>query len=460
MPFTPPNDYWIEIPGGRYTIGLLPDEARRLAEESAKQARLDPPTPGLNDWKNLRKLTEWEEMDCNVEWLTEYLLAHYPAREVDIEPFAIARRPVTNAEYSAFMADTGEIAPGRWGYPPKMRPDDPADEVDWPAALAFAEWAGARFPFEAEWERAMRGPERRLFPWGNAFVEDHAPLTPDGIMVGRLELCADIWQEPPGLDRARWNEQAPSVECRCLRGGVLSKRHSSLLAPVARCPAYLGRYGGGTAGMLRLARADGRKIPAPTGKLDRNSRAMLDVRTFEIQIVRRTLENLRASRISHEHTIEIGSSNELGWWLADHDRAARAVKSGVCRAIRRGVGPHAGGDVRAGFDPDPTIAATRYNDGLYFVARSRETFRRVIPEHGVFVWGIGYRLAEDGQVRARHIAGFHMAFDKAIHTLTYQFRHGEVDTPIRDITGDMIASGVLEAFRFYEAHSDADRSPF
>src|SRR5690606_18592462 len=121
MPFARSNDYWIEIPGGRFTVGLLPDEARRLAEESAKQARLDPPTPGLNDWKNLRKLTEWEEIACNVEWLTEYLLAHYPPREVAIEPFAIARRPVTNAEYRAFMSDTGEIEPGSWKYPPNVK---------------------------------------------------------------------------------------------------------------------------------------------------------------------------------------------------------------------------------------------------------------------------------------------------------------------------------------------------
>ena len=61
--------------------------------------------------------------------------------------------------------------------------------------VAFTQWAGARLPFEAEWERAVRGLERRLFTWGNTFPSHGQHITPDGIEAVSNEVCADIWEE-------------------------------------------------------------------------------------------------------------------------------------------------------------------------------------------------------------------------------------------------------------------------
>jgi len=140
-----------------------------------------------------------------------------PAHTVQVPSFFIDTTPVTNAAYTAFIADGGYDDPRWWtldGWDHRQRaglsapmtwkrhggewahtafgvtelvpPAEPVLHVCWYEADAYARWAGRRLPTEAEWEKAARfdpatGRSRR-FPWGDD------PPAPDRANLGQRHL--------------------------------------------------------------------------------------------------------------------------------------------------------------------------------------------------------------------------------------------------------------------------------
>jgi len=96
----------------------------------------------------------------------------WPQRSVYLEAFAIDQVEVTNERYMAFVTTTGHRnPPNPYGTGPLLSANGieqlPVVQTTWYDAKAYCAWAKKRLPTEAEWEKAARGTDGRLFPWGN-----------------------------------------------------------------------------------------------------------------------------------------------------------------------------------------------------------------------------------------------------------------------------------------------------
>jgi len=100
--------------------------------------------------------------------------------------YYIDKTEVTNQAYANFCQDTKHALP----------PDFPQDKAAYPVvnvtiddAKAFAKWAGERLPTAREWEKAARGIDGRMFPWGDQADPSHASLGPHGALRPAADLA-------------------------------------------------------------------------------------------------------------------------------------------------------------------------------------------------------------------------------------------------------------------------------
>jgi formylglycine-generating enzyme required for sulfatase activity len=105
-----------------------------------------------------------------------------PRTELWVPAFAIARTPITVAQWRLFAAQSG-----RYGASSVLPPDHPIDAVSWQDANGFCRWLSARagyavrLPTETQWERAARGGDGREYPWGEAYASGSGNLADLGI---------------------------------------------------------------------------------------------------------------------------------------------------------------------------------------------------------------------------------------------------------------------------------------
>jgi formylglycine-generating enzyme required for sulfatase activity len=111
-----------------------------------------------------------------------------PAHEVDLPVFEMDKFEVTNADFSQFVEATGyqtdaekEGRSKNWRDAAEDKDNHPVVYVSWNDAVAYCEWVGKRLPTEAEWEKAARGNEGWIYPWGDEWDPSKANVKDTGL---------------------------------------------------------------------------------------------------------------------------------------------------------------------------------------------------------------------------------------------------------------------------------------
>jgi len=170
-----------------------------------------------------------------------------PVHRVYLDSFWIDRTEVTNGQYTHCVT-AGKCNPSRSADNSKVNGENqPVVSVAWDDAKAYCEWAGARLPTEAEWEKAARGSDGRKWPWGNSPATcDYSVLDAgDGRGCGRdttwpvgsktsgaspygaLDMAGNVWEWVADWYDATYYSRSParnptgpeSGTLRVLRGG-------------------------------------------------------------------------------------------------------------------------------------------------------------------------------------------------------------------------------------------------
>ena len=136
-----------------------------------------------------------------------------PMRRVFLNAFLMDTYEVTVGQYARYLEVTGIEEPPDWSVMNQSQHQNrPVVNVDWGDAVNYCKWAGKRLPTEAEWEKAARGTDGRIYPWGNEAPtrlhanygrkdwEDHLALAPVGSFeagkspYGIYDMAGNAWE--------------------------------------------------------------------------------------------------------------------------------------------------------------------------------------------------------------------------------------------------------------------------
>ena len=231
----------VRIPAGKFLMGSTKEQAAQAVKDGADK--------------------DWVERE-------------QPQHTVELSEYSIGKYPVTSREYQAFVRDAKYKPPRGWDGDqfPAEKGSHPVVYVSWDDATAYCKWLSEksgkqyRLPTEAEWEKAARGEDGRVYPWGNDFDPKKANTSESNIgdttdvgkfssndpaqsgdspygcadMIGNVwEWCGDWFKEDEYKQRQGAMVKDPQGpkdgRYRVLRGGSFRSDHGD-----ARCADRLG----------------------------------------------------------------------------------------------------------------------------------------------------------------------------------------------------------------------------
>ncbi len=183
----------ILIPEGEFVSGINQDEIKKLVLQLKK--------PMLDLYKT-----------------------EFPKKSKSLRNYYIDRYEVTNEKYGRFVKQTGHRQSKYLKWPQFNGKDQPVVGVGWADAEAYCTWAGKRLPTEDEWEKAARGTDGRMWPWGNTPDDDKYNGKKQGnfspLNVGRFptgnspygvcDMAGNVWEMTSGT----WERKG-----KAMRGG-------------------------------------------------------------------------------------------------------------------------------------------------------------------------------------------------------------------------------------------------
>jgi formylglycine-generating enzyme required for sulfatase activity len=205
------------IAAGEFRMGSNPDQV----EQAAK-------------WCNCNKRHFEDEQYLHTVYVDGYHIDRYEVTNQQFQAFVDATGYVTDAEHKS------EASTWRTAYT-EDKDSHPVVWMSWNDARAYCRWAGKRLPTEAEWEKAARGTDARLWPWGNTWDADRlnsratrlGTTTPVGSYAdgassyGVMDMAGNVWEWVNDWYSAAYyqtgNDRNPTGpeggEDRVLRGG-------------------------------------------------------------------------------------------------------------------------------------------------------------------------------------------------------------------------------------------------
>jgi formylglycine-generating enzyme required for sulfatase activity len=177
-----------------------------------------------------------------------------PQHTVMLDAFWIMQTEVTNAQYQKCVDGGPCTSPDNDNWNKVASARYPVTHIDWAQAKAYASWVGGQLPTEAQWEKAARGTDGRIYPWGytwdssrlnycdskcaypwkDASVDDDyaetAPVGsyPNGVSpYGALDMAGNVWEWTTDWYVADYYATSPAYnppgpvtgEARTARGG-------------------------------------------------------------------------------------------------------------------------------------------------------------------------------------------------------------------------------------------------